>query len=793
MKYIVLTLFFCLIAADNFAQEVLITGIVIDNITDEPILGANVRIKGTTQGTTTDIEGNFSLKVPSSNVTLVFTYVGYAEQEQIIDATQVANKFNVKLEPSVMLLERAVVSGSRYEKKLSEETVSLEIISPEAIESLGLNNAAEAIERTPGVTIIDGQPNIRGGAGYAYGAGSRVLLLVDDIPALQADAGRPNWGHIPIENLGQIEIIKGASSALYGSSAMNGIINARTAFPGSEPYTHFALFGTIFNRPANSENLDGEEIKGKDKKWWEEESLIIGDSTVDVTQFSRPRAMGFILAHRRKIKQLDVVFGANVSTTQGVAFGNYGSSGRVNANLRYRFKNKPGMNIGLSTNVQAGNNGNFFLWAGDGAGLYVPGALSGVPTTTKGFNLTLDPYYNYSDEKGNRHKVLGRYLKIDNYNTNDQSNFSNYYYGEYQYQRRQEKIDMNITAGAVASFNLVKAPLYGDTTLRARNVAIYTQIDKKFFNRLNVSLGLRLENNKITLSPVETRPVVRVGLNFEAAEYTFLRASFGQGYRFPTIAEKFVQTALGDIGIGQNLDLESETGLSAEIGLKQGLKLGKNFNALFDVSIFYNEYSNMMEFGVDEVGGSDFFITFRSRNVGDTRIYGVEATIGAEGKVGEFPTNLILGYNWIDPKFKNFSDSIVVGNSFTPYNVLKYRFRHTFVADYSINFNGLELGVSGRFYSFMENVDAVFSSFLPGIADFRVRRLRDENLPREDWGPRSFKGDFVLDARIAYSFGSDDQAKIGFIVKNLLNHEYSLRPGRIENPRDYTLRLDVKF
>jgi outer membrane cobalamin receptor len=76
----------------------------------------------------------------------------------------------------------------------------------------------------------------------------RVLLLLDDLPILQADAGFPSWSGLPVENIGQIEIIKGAASALYGTSAMNGIVNVRTAYPTSKPYakiSFLALLATI--------------------------------------------------------------------------------------------------------------------------------------------------------------------------------------------------------------------------------------------------------------------------------------------------------------------------------------------------------------------------------------------------------------------------------------------------------------------------------------------------------------------------------------------------------------------
>ena len=64
---------------------------------------------------------------------------------------------------------------------------------------------------------MDGQANIRGGSGYSYGAGSRVMLLMDDLPILTGDVNEVKWNYLPVEIIGQVEVIKGASSALYGS------------------------------------------------------------------------------------------------------------------------------------------------------------------------------------------------------------------------------------------------------------------------------------------------------------------------------------------------------------------------------------------------------------------------------------------------------------------------------------------------------------------------------------------------------------------------------------------------
>jgi iron complex outermembrane receptor protein len=94
------------------------------------------------------------------------------------------------------------------------------------------------------VIVVDNDPQIRAGSGFSFGAGSRVMMLVDDLPILSGDIGRPSWSFLPIENLEQVEVIKGASSVLYGSAALSGVINVRTAYPRLEPRTRATAYGS---------------------------------------------------------------------------------------------------------------------------------------------------------------------------------------------------------------------------------------------------------------------------------------------------------------------------------------------------------------------------------------------------------------------------------------------------------------------------------------------------------------------------------------------------------------------
>ncbi|MBL0286438.1 MAG: TonB-dependent receptor [Bacteroidetes bacterium] len=780
-----ITNLFLLITFSIFGQNAKLVGVVINAETKEPIIGAVISTNDGTIGTTSDVDGKYELELEAGTYKITFfaDEFGLKTQEITIAANE-TKTLDFELEEVNILLNETVVTGSKYEKPLGQETVSMDVIKPVNIEKQNQNNLSTAISRSPGVTVIDGQVNIRGGSGYSYGAGSRVLLLSDGMPIVQSDAGFPNWGSIPVENIGQIEIIKGAASALYGSAAMNGIINIRTAYPTSKPVTKISFFTTQFGQPKKEKDeVTGEEIENA---WWETDSFVINGQKIDLNENKRPYEAGFSVAHRQKFGKYDMVLGSMGISSQDFKYGGFNKFIRFNMLNRFRINEKN--SIGINYNLQMGESGTFFLWKGAvGRDKFLPGDITGLPTVTKSYRILVDPYWNYSDSKGNSHKLLGRYYKITNDNTNNQGNFSDYAYGEYQYQKRIEKTGTSISTGIVGTYTNVRAELYGDETLTGKTFAVFAQLDQTLFEKLNLSGGFRYEGNKISKTKFEAKPVFRLGANYQATKYTYIRASFGQGYRFPTIAEKFIQTKLSDaFSILPNLDLISETGYSAEIGVKQGLKLGK-VNCLFDIAGFYTQYKNMMEFNpfLTDDGG----FGFQSQNVGNTRIMGVETSIAGEGKVGKTNHTFLIGYTYISPKFVDWEGDNQDG-SVTEYNVLKYRFRHTMTGNYDFTYKRLDLGLTMQYYSFMENVDNIFAIAINGLSDWRDSKLKDNYESKKP--QKQHKGDLIMDARVGLRF-SQDHGKISFLVKNLTNKLYSIRPAMMEAPINYSVRLDFTF
>ena len=757
-----------------FAQVATIKGLIMDREVNEPLISATISDQNG-QGVTSDMDGNYELKLPPGKYKISFSYVGYKTIIKEVNLSEGETLvLNIDLGIETNLLQTATVTSGKYEKPLAETTISIEVLKPRLLESTNSTSVDELLGKIPGVTMVADQPNIRGGSGWSYGAGSRVLLLVDNIPALQADAGLAQWDDIPVENIAQIEVVKGAASALYGSSALNGIINVRTAYATSKPVTKFSAFYKMYDDP-----------KDISKIWWDSIRLNLEDSTYSKqsNKFSdQPYEFGFNFAHRQKFKKLDLVLGGNYLDRSNFRQSTFSRYGRISLGTRYRINDN--LTVGFNSNFNPGESASFFLWDNGNEGAYRPSRLAGSINSSKRFRYTIDPFVNYFDKSGNRHRLTGRFYNVNNNNNDNRSNTSKLFYGEYQFQKKWDVHDLVMSAGVVSNSVFVDAELYGDTTYRSQNLATYLQVDKKFFDKLNISFGARYEQN-ITKSPEvviagnftdtipdgrisEGKPVFRIGANYQLGEATFLRGSWGQGYRYPTIAEQFIFTNAGGLNIFPNPSLKSETGWSSEIGVKQGFQIS-NFNGYFDVAAFWSEYQDMMEFQSAPLS----LFAFQSRNVGDTRIIGTELSISGFGEIGNVTTYLLAGYTYIDPIYK---DSTIVTESSSETNVLKYRNKHSLKFDLEFHYKKFIIGSGYIYNSRVEAIDLTLQSPL-----FGVKEYRDKNN----------KGYGNLDFRLSYSFNK--HFKLALISQNVLNEEYMVRPGSLEAPRSFTLRADYKF
>jgi iron complex outermembrane receptor protein len=806
---IALLVFLLLYTPSLQAQQTgVLKGTVIYATSKEPIPGASIQLADNpAKGTVTNVDGIYSVVLDTGDNKMVCSYTGRASDTFVVHIGKdaITNK-DITLEPTSKLLETVVVSSGKFDQKLEELTVSMEVLKPGLINSRNSTTVETALEQTPGLTIIDNDPQIRGGSGFTFGVGSRVAIVVDGIPLLSGDAGRPEWNYIPVENIEQIEIIKGASSVLYGSSALSGVINIRSAYPHRKPKTIINYSVGYYDQPQKpAENWYGSSL---------------------------PMYTNLNFLHSRIIHDnIDLVIGGNFNVDQGYAgpplqpaplpddlkqalhltdppsFSNDDMRkvrGRLNFNFRYRSKKISGLSYGVNGNGMLDKTNMVLAWYDDSAGLYrgYPGAV--FLENQKMFNL--DPFVKYIKGNGVSHSLVTRVFHTDNEITNNLSNSGTLYYGEYQLQRIFKDYDFTFTGGVVGSIARSHSGLYvasGTPDNQVNNAAGYIQVDKKLWQVLNLSGGLRYEYFQTNKQQSVVAPVFRAGANLQVLKGTFVRTSYGQGFRYPTITERYIQTKAGMFGVFPNPDLKPETSTNFELGVKQGFKIG-NCMGYLDLAGFYQKYENTIEYLFGIWDPSVALVGFKFQNTGDSRVRGLDISLAASTPESnkKFGLTTLIGYTYVDPvsltpdkyyaQEKDLSggpgDSLSYKNSSidTTGNVLKYRFRHMVKADLECRIHRLGFGFSYRYYSKMENIDKAFET----IEELTSSLKQITDIKGVNWW-RTHKGFHIFDARVNVKV--DEHQKISLICSNVFNVPYALRPMKIEQPRTFAVQYYCTF
>ncbi len=758
--------------------QIKITGKVQSAETGIAIEGALIKNNQSNVRVKSDSSGKFTINVLNLPVEISISANGFERQQQVISS----DEFKVfSLETKQRTMNTVVVSAGRRDQKIEEIPISIDIIKPSLIVNKGLTNLAQAVDQSPGVYVMDGQVSIRGGGGYAYGAGSRVMLLWNGIPMLSPDVGDAKWNAVPMEQASQIEVLKGASSVLYGSGALNGIIALNEREPGPEGIMQARVQTGLYTNP-----------RRKSMQWWgegKEQSFNPMFHLADVYYGKSLKNMGFTL-------------GANGFYTEAYRQGEMEKRGRINGSFFYRpVKENARFKTGLSYNLQWQDAGVFVLWKNDSMGYQ---AMDNSLSRQRAIRFNIDPYFRFIDGKKGRHHVRSRYYLVTTGNEGNvvDASFAQMYYLDYQYQRKIRERS-NITLGLTNSQNRIKSWVFGDHN--SLNSAAYGQLELKS-KKWDFTGGLRLEYCQLdTLIPdsqVEILgvnspiyPIARAGIHYEPRKGTHLRGSLGQGIRFPSVAERFVSTSVGGVVIFKNPELRPETGIAGELGAKQVFIFG-DWKAMADIAGFANYYSNMTEFTfglykpdsiatlqTTDPNAIDYFykwVGFQAQNAEEAFIGGFEISLNSEGKIKDVELTSLLGYTYMNPISLNNDSIYRLSFSDPTTNMLKYRFNHMAKADVQATYKGVSLGISTRYNSFMKNIDAVFEDgilgqeLLVGMAKYRAIYN---------------KGVAVVDARLGYRI--NDAFKVNFIMDNLFNVEYVSRPGTVQPPRTLILQMQM--
>lgn len=222
-----------LFSLSSWAQNVTVQGRVTSTATGENVANVTVKIKNGEQGTSTDASGRFTLTVPSLPVTLVITSVGYESQEILVNST---SPVIVNFVPSAIIGQEVVVSASRTPQRLLEAPVTVERVSAVAIRNAPVANYYDIVQNIKGVDVVTSSLTFRTPTtrGFSGSGNLRFNQIVDGMdnqaPGLNFSVGSViGLTELDVESM---ELLPGASSALYGPGGMNGtlLINSKNPF-----------------------------------------------------------------------------------------------------------------------------------------------------------------------------------------------------------------------------------------------------------------------------------------------------------------------------------------------------------------------------------------------------------------------------------------------------------------------------------------------------------------------------------------------------------------------------------
>ncbi|MCM1531840.1 MAG: TonB-dependent receptor [Bacteroides sp.] len=793
------------------------------------------------QGAVADMDGNYVLAVERAEVELHFRYLGYEDKKiKVTFAKGEETKvLNVGLASVATTLEAVQIQGTRLERDGKSSIQTMEVVGLESIAKNNVNTLDRALKGVAGLAIVDNEPQMRGGSGFSSGMGSRVMLLLDDMPMLRADAGRPAWNLVSMDDVEQIDVLKGAASVLYGSAAINGAINVHTKYASSTPVSSFKVYAGVYEKPNGkpiTRHVKYKDFDPETYEWW----WVERDEKVKDKSWTRgcPIKTGVALNHSRQLaKWWDFSANVDYSYDDGYRLGPEQEPGnrvepaeqRVRANMGNRFHINDKWTLALNANFMYSDNRMYNFWANALDGKYRPfgntddGKWATTLSHFKDVVVLVDPHLKYVSPKGGVHELDNRYMFSNNnvINITGQDARSQSVYNTYRYRKTFEKAaDLGLTVGAANQYTYSSGEVFSgnmyaigsEGSHTSDNLSVFAKLEKPFLKEKNlkVELGARLENCFVD-DWHEMSPVFQVGLNYAVTKSgTIFRLSAGQGYRAATIGEKFITTRVGMYGFYPNPDLKSEKSLNMEFGIRQYLKTDV-VTGYIDAAAFHQIYWNYIEFfmgpwNLDETVPLAKRFGFEFFNTGRATITGAEASLGLQFDIlDNLQLDLQANYTYSLPVCKE-TEKVYHSTSTMDYkysnsssdtkgNILKYRIQHMAKFDFDIKFcKHFSVGMGVQYMSAMKNIDGVFMEMDKNNPEHAAWLDHMEmDLPFtgiDEFRKEHAWGSVVLDLRASVDI---DHFTFSSVVNNLLNAEYSLRPLYIEAPRLYTLQVVYRF
>lgn len=706
-----------------------------DNDKSIPVIGARVSVKGTNYGAITDKNGNFNIKFKKK--------FNEKELDIIVIATGFESKIVkwnigfliVELEEKVFQSENIVVTANKKVEAIQDVPISISNISERDLQIRQMNSLDVAIQYVPGVQVNRDNVSIRGSSGFSYGVGSRVSMLIDGFPILSADNGDIKYDALPIFNTKNIEVVKGAGSALYGTSAIGGVINLITTDDYESNILNYRVYSGIYTKP-------------KYESWIYQDELSF-DS-------------GFDFTFTKKIGDLGVL--ANLSMIDRNSWREYDEKRIYNSLVKLDYKINDYQKIKFISNISLSKGDDWAFWNSlDSATIPPDNTNQDIFIQSDKYAFMLG-YENILSSKTILNVKSGTYFT---------KYFNNYEKSNVEY-RQSDAISYNNEIQFNTIFNLSNNLTYGLNILsnnvssvvysnRTQNIySAYSQYERKsnfslFGNGIEwiLTIGVRLDYERSENLQEELQFSPKLGNNFKLNENNTIKLSGGKGFRAPQIAERFAQIRYQGFIIEENFELTPEISWSGEFSYIHENEI-KNIPVYFELALFQNNMENLIEPSFKE--GSSASIQFK--NLSEARIRGIESTLKTLIKF----IGIDLSFTYLDPvdlSGENFGE------------VLKYRSKFISQNKIYLILKDFQIEMDYRHYSRIENID-----------DLLALQIRDANVRNHS---------NIVDVRVNYNtknlLGDNYNYDITLNCFNIFDYYYTQMVGNLGRTRQISLQI----
>lgn len=562
-----------ILAAQTVVAQNTLTG-TVETTNNEPLTGANIVIENTTVGSASDAAGNYKLEgLKNGNYIVRASFFGYSTVEKPISLTGGNTTLDFEMDQTAIDLDAVVVTGTRTEKSLKNTPILTQSIRIEELQKRDATNIVDALEFVvPGIEFAS---TATGKSVSLQGISPQYMLFLVDGERLSGETyGDIDYSRINIADIERIEVVKGASSTLYGSNALGGVVNIITKNPTQK--FNLAAFSRFSKYNTQNYQLSTGSKLGKVSNQFS----VVYDKTdgYDLQEGN---------SYRTQEREDAVVVNDHLRytpTEQLVLEGNFS----------FMNKNRDNTSMDLmdrrNQSFTYGAKGTYFLNTKDN--LTLSWNSDNYEILDKLENNELNSVY---DNVNNTARVLG------NFNLTDWNTLT----------LGSEYVSENLTA----SRNDI-------TDATNTDFVMYAQEDLKFGENVGVIGGVRGHNN----SEYGWHVTPQMSAMYKIWHFAF-RGNYSLGYKTPTLKEKYMNFKLPVPGppmfLMGNSDLDPETSKYASLSMEYTRK-----GVSFSVSAYRNDIKDMISENLDEYtmlpGG---IIEYSYQNYGKVLLKGIDVLL----------------------------------------------------------------------------------------------------------------------------------------------------------------------